>query len=208
MIRSKLLSQTAGVVHGFETTPNRRPEGALTVRQVHGKQVWVPTLAAEPVSADAICLAAQTDRPLSPVIAAVQTADCVPVLLASATHEGKTVCAAVHAGWRGLDQKILAETLAEMWRLGARPAHTVAAIGPHIRPCCYEVGPEVAAKFGKNVRYLDLGAIAQEQLLALELLPQNIEIIDVCTYCSPLGLQSYRRAQGKAGRQWSWIGLS
>ena len=74
----------------------------------------------------------------------VLAADCAPVLLA----DGEAgVVGAAHAGWRGARAGILEATVAAMARLGARPASTVAGIGPCIQQCSYEVGPEFHADF-------------------------------------------------------------
>ncbi len=112
------------------------------VRQVHGASVVIhrPGLAFEPsTAADAIA----TSDPESAV--AVQTADCVPLLLVD-TRTG--VVAAAHAGWRGLAQRapiVTVETLEG--EFGSRASKLLAAIGPAIGPCCYEVGGEVRDRF-------------------------------------------------------------
>lgn len=75
----------------------------------------------------------------------VQTADCVPVLLVD--PKGRAV-AAVHAGWRGTLQRIAVKAIGKMtMHFGTKPADLLAAIGPSISGCCYEVGTEVAVEF-------------------------------------------------------------
>lgn len=75
----------------------------------------------------------------------VQTADCVPILLADPKHRA---VAAVHAGWRGTLHRVVEKTIGRMvMQYGTRPADLLAAIGPAIGGCCYEVGTEVAAAF-------------------------------------------------------------
>ncbi len=75
----------------------------------------------------------------------VQTADCVPLLL---VDPKKRAVAAVHAGWRGTLRRIAIKTVGKMqMQFGTRPADLLAAIGPAIGGCCYEVGAEVAAEF-------------------------------------------------------------
>ncbi|MGA7785224.1 MAG: peptidoglycan editing factor PgeF [Candidatus Acidiferrales bacterium] len=79
------------------------------------------------------------------VLLGVQTADCVPVLLADTRRRA---VAAIHAGWRGTLARIAAKTIGRMsMEFGTRPADVVAAIGPAIHRCSYEVGPEVAQAF-------------------------------------------------------------
>jgi hypothetical protein len=76
---------------------------------------------------------------------AVQTADCVPILLADTKRR---VVAAIHAGWRGTLARIMQKTIGRMrMEFGTRAADVVAALGPAIGGCCYEVGPEVAQAF-------------------------------------------------------------
>jgi YfiH family protein len=75
----------------------------------------------------------------------VQTADCVPILLVDPKNRA---VAAVHAGWRGTLARILAKTIGQLqMRFGSKPADLLAAIGPSIGGCCYEVGTEVAIQF-------------------------------------------------------------
>ena len=82
------------------------------------------------------------------LLLAVQTADCVPILL---LDPKKRAVAAVHAGWRGTLARILEKTVGEMRvRFGSRPADLQAAIGPSIGACCYEVGTELVTEFSSQ----------------------------------------------------------
>ena len=75
----------------------------------------------------------------------VRTADCSPVLV---VDPKKRVVAAIHAGWRGTLARIVAKTIGQMqMEFGSQAKHLLAAIGPTIGGCCYEVGTEVAADF-------------------------------------------------------------
>lgn len=79
------------------------------------------------------------------LILGVQTADCVPILLADTKRR---VAAAVHAGWRGTLKRIVMKTIGRMQMVfGTRPKDIIAVMGPAIGRCCYEVGPEVAQAF-------------------------------------------------------------
>lgn len=84
-----------------------------------------------------------TDQP--GILLSVRIADCAPILLVDpAPH----AIAVVHAGWRGLLQRIAEKTVGEMRRtFHSQPEELLAAVGPSIRVCCYEVGPEVVEGF-------------------------------------------------------------
>ncbi len=161
-------------------------------------------------------------------VLSIVTADCVPVLLATATH-----LAAVHAGWRGIAQSIVARTLealaAAASTVSAAPGGSAAAvgsvapaaspvqawIGPAIGPCCYETGDDVAAQViaastaavatqGPNGRpHLDLQAAVRRQLQAGGV--TSIETLAFCTRCHPELLYSYRRDGKGAGRNHAFI---
>jgi YfiH family protein len=79
------------------------------------------------------------------VLLIVQTADCIPILLADPKHRA---VAAIHAGWRGTLRRIAGKTVGRMqMEFGTRPEEVIAALGPGIGQCCYEVGEEVAKEF-------------------------------------------------------------
>ncbi len=113
-----------------------------TLRQVHGSDVidlvepWGQ--GAQVPMADAV-ITQRTDVTLG-----IQTADCVPVLIADYDNQ---VIAAVHAGWRSALGGVIENTIALMMKKGARPEQTVAVIGPCIHQPSYEVGTDVADLF-------------------------------------------------------------
>jgi YfiH family protein len=112
----------------------------VTVRQIHSDVIHV---AAAPVTEAPKADALATRTP--GLLLGVQTADCVPILLADTRQR---VVAAIHAGWRGTLARIAVKTLGRMrMEFGTRPRDVVAALGPAIGRCCYEVGPEVAQAF-------------------------------------------------------------
>jgi polyphenol oxidase len=79
------------------------------------------------------------------VLLVVQTADCVPILLADPKRRA---IAAIHSGWRGTVRRIAAKALGRMqMEFGTNPKDVIAALGPGIGQSCYEVGSEVAAEF-------------------------------------------------------------
>src|SRR5206468_3185748 len=80
------------------------------------------------------------------VILAVQTADCVPILLSDVNG---TAVAAVHAGWRGTAAHIAETTVLKLrHKFSIEPNDLIASIGPHIGVCCYEVGDDVVEAIG------------------------------------------------------------
>jgi hypothetical protein len=123
----------------------------------------------------------------------VLVADCLPVAL-----RGNRGVAMLHCGWRGLAEGIVARGAAEV-------DATAAAIGPGIGPCCYEVGPEVLARFdrlGPGIAgggKLDLPEVATRMLAAAGV--ERIERSELCTSCERELFFSHRRDGGVTGRQ-------
>ena len=90
-----------------------------------------------------------TDEP--GLLLAIQTADCIPVLVAD---RKRRAVAAFHAGWRGTVKRIVESGIGRMrLAFGSRPEDLVAAIGPGIGPCCYAVGEEVLSEFESQFAY-------------------------------------------------------
>ena len=85
------------------------------------------------------------------LVLAVQTADCLPVIVADRKRRAVGV---FHAGWRGTVNRIVEKGVGEMRKhFGSDPRNLVAAIGPGVQGCCYEVGEEVRTKFGAQFAY-------------------------------------------------------
>lgn len=218
--RSRL--RTAGGAARFDIGFESRlvpDSGWAYVRQVHGPNVvrardWDDR--SRPAADGLFCLPGDAMGPL-----AIQTADCLPVLLAHPAG----ACAVIHAGWRGLACGVIHECLDQLAKHGAlrEPDAWVAVLGPAISSSRYEVGPEVIEALGGPAsrldrahlsfvsqpsnraahRYLDLREVALIQLRARGIVPESIMIADVCTFDSVL--PSYRRQGAQAGRIWSWI---
>lgn len=145
----------------------------------------------------------------SGVTLAVSSADCVPILLYDARNH---VAAALHSGWRGTVAAIAWRGIEAMEALGAEMRYTVAAIGPCIHPCCFEVDErirEAAGACGEKYRqkfffknssgalFADLPAFNRELLLDRGIREQNIEISELCTSCNNDLFYSYR-VEGRA----------
>jgi YfiH family protein len=146
-------------------------------------------------------------------VCAVLTADCLPVLLCD--RAGR-VCAAVHAGWRGLQRGVLEVALA---RLGVRGRDVLAWLGPAIGPERFEVGPEVRSAFvaqdaagadafrpGAGDRWFaDLYALAGQRLAAAGV--RSVSGGGYCTASDSARFFSYRR-DGRTGRMATLIWLA
>jgi YfiH family protein len=192
--------------HGFGTRM-ANPEVDITVRQIHSAQVWnAHPLADRQGEGDAL-ITDDLNRRIG-----VRTADCVPILLLDA---GKHAVAAVHAGWRGTELAIVTHTIKKMHAdFGTQPADIRVAIGPSIRECCYEVGPEVASQFSlifpewppvTDKQHLDLVEANRRHLIAAGVLPSYIFDSGLCTACQLEHFFSYRREPHNPGRLLSVI---
>jgi YfiH family protein len=85
------------------------------------------------------------------LLLAIQTADCLPVIL---VDPKRRVLGVFHAGWRGTLKRIVEKGVGEMRRrFGTRPSDLKAAIGPGIHGCCYQVGQEVRNQFESQFAY-------------------------------------------------------
>jgi purine-nucleoside/S-methyl-5'-thioadenosine phosphorylase / adenosine deaminase len=180
----------------------------VRARQVHGRTVAVVSPQHE--SSDAIEADALVSfDPRRPV--AVRVADCVPVLLADRGQRG---VAAVHAGWRGTCAGVVGVAVEAMHEAGVAPGDLIAAIGPSIGPCCYQVDervrsaflamtPDAAAWFeedGPGRWKLDLWRANAEQLEASGVPAGAIHQARVCTADSLDRCFSYRREGPDTGR--------
>jgi YfiH family protein len=168
------------------------PERLAMNRQVHAASVHRAEAGARGRPGDGLW----TDEPGVPMVKF--TADCLPIALARGN--GEPGLALLHAGRLGLLEGIIE---AGVGVLGGR---AVAAIGPGIGPCCYEVGEEIADayrhRFGADVvvrRNLDLWTAAERVLRAAGV--ESIERFDLCTACDPDRFFSHRRDAGLTGRQ-------
>ena len=198
-LESSNLSALPWVTHGFGTRhPAAHPASISTLKQIHSNVVL---LAAEPGvlgEGDALI----TDNPGLAI--SIRTADCYPILLADTRN---LAVAAIHAGWRGTAAQIVVRTLEKMGdEFGTQACDIFAAMGPGIGVCCYEVGEDVSNQFGfANGTHLDLASENRKQLESTGVLTQNIEALDVCTFCNAERFFSYRREKEKAGRMTSYI---
>jgi YfiH family protein len=124
----------------FQSALNANDLQLVALKQIHSDLIQMfEALPAEPCRGDA----SVTNR--AGLLLGIQTADCVPILL---VDPKKRAVAAVHAGWRGTLQRIVVKAIGQMqMQFASKPGDLLAAIGPAIGGCCYEVGTEVAIQF-------------------------------------------------------------
>jgi YfiH family protein len=200
-------------VRRFATAVGFDPRALRQVTQVHGaRAVDANTMKDEQTAreeGDALFLAPGGASHARAV--GVRVADCVPVLVAT---RDRGEIAAIHAGWRGIAGGVVAAAMA---RLEGR--EKVAAIGPCIGPCCFEVGAEVVprvlaaagddgaivARRDGTKAYLDLRLAVRRQLESAGAL--DIEDVPGCTRCEKERFFSYRRDGERSGRHLAVIGL-
>jgi YfiH family protein len=222
--RVPLLEDVPGLVHGFErrgAPPGETREAArervsralagrgrlLLLKQVHGCAVAHAPWEDRP---EADCATAGS----AGLVLGIETADCLPVLL---VDPGRRTVAAAHAGWRGTARGAAREALRALVESGSRPRDVLAALGPGIGPCCYEVGDDVREAFGsagaaffasgpRGRAHLDVRAANRAQLLAEGVLADHIAAVEECTACRRDLYHSYRRDGRAAGRMINFVG--
>ncbi|ABN52145.1 MAG TPA: peptidoglycan editing factor PgeF [Hungateiclostridium thermocellum] len=137
-------------------------------------------------------------------------ADCVPVFL---FDPEKTVISIAHSGWRGTVMKIAKEAVEKMKDVfSSKPENIVAAIGPSIGKCCFEVGDDVYDEFRAKIDWsteychrtgqkwhFDLPAIIKRTLLEEGVEEENIVLSGICTKCNKDIFFSHRGDNGRTG---------
>jgi len=120
----------------------------ITLRQIHSDLIHCVTgVQGQPLSGDGII----TRTP--GLLLAVQTADCIPVIVVDVKRRAVGV---FHAGWRGTVKRIVEKGVGEMRRhFATHPRDIYAAIGPGVHNCCYQVGEEVRERFRSQFAYAD-----------------------------------------------------
>jgi len=192
----------------------------VRLNQVHGREVVISRRGSPRAAAVQDADVLVSDDP--DIAIAVRAADCVPLLLAD-SRVG--VVAAVHAGWRGTAAGAAPAAVEALAReFGTKPEDLVAAIGPSIGACCYEVGTELVDAFaaaghprhlidrwflapppprGSRERpklRLDVGSANRDQLILAGVPEESIHACGLCTAMHLDVLTSYRAEKEKAER--------
>ncbi|HJV36521.1 peptidoglycan editing factor PgeF [Geomonas sp.] len=203
------------LARSFGTTLDR----VLTVTQVHGTDLLVIDSPNQELShfLKLECDGIVTNQP--GIMIAVCVADCVPILL----HDPvKGVVAALHAGWQGTVGNIAGKGVEAMTKMfDCNPKEILAAIGPSIGRCCYEVDAPVRDAFqkagipwdlfttanGEGKWQLDLAAVNRKLLTDAGLADGQVQSTELCVCCNQELFFSYRRDDGDTGRQAGFIML-
>ena len=209
--RERFLSSLVSTGSGRETCG-----GIVTLKQMHSALVRRVGRAEIAERASLWGDGLVTNEP--GVLLGIQTADCLPILIAD---RQRRVVGAFHAGWRGTLKGIVERGVSAMGReFGSFPEDLIAAIGPGIGRCCFAVGREVRDLFRARYAYsdelfsggptlaLDLVEANRRQLLTAGLSPGDVFALDACTSCRTDEFFSYRAERGKTGRMMAVIGVA
>lgn len=155
------------------------------------------------------------------VVLATFYADCVPLYFVDPVHQAVGLS---HSGWRGTVSDIAGVTVRMMQeRYGTRPEDIRAAVGPSICQDCYEVSGDVIEQFRESYREDDWGSLFYEKdngkyqlslwnacrlnMIRAGILPERIEVTDLCTCCNPDILFSHRASHGRRGNLAAFLGI-
>lgn len=181
--------------------------GLVIPEQVHSNRIRICGEAGSPVKTDGLI-----NLNNNSIVLSIRVADCIPVYLADPENK---IIGLIHAGWRGIVDNIIAEALKNFKYLGCDPGNITALLGPSVRQCCFEVGPDVAEKFSdqyvkykeNNHPYVSLQAKVIGDLLYNGMTLSNVHDAGECSVCNE-EFESYRRDGNYAGRMIAVIGFS
>lgn len=192
-------------------------ENFLTLNQVHGDDIFVikpygdylPT--DKTLNYDAIVTTRQN------LAVCIKTADCVPVFI---VDRAKKIIAAVHAGWKSTALELTAKVIRLLYdQYDSSPLDILAAVGPSIGLCCFEVDEETAESFAyqkDNKSFLftaekpkkwivDLPEANRRQMINCGISEDNIDLSHLCTSCRQDLFFSHRGSGGITGRQLNFM---
>jgi YfiH family protein len=164
----------------FLTAVGAEDARIVTARQTHSIDRRVIESQEQVIGPQPACDAMITR--LTGVLLGIQTADCLPVLIAD-TSTG--TIAAIHAGWRGTAGRITERTIADlMLAHGVNPRNCIAALGPAACVECYEVGQDVIERYKGEFGYWRklLANFTEEGKARLDIRAANIQQLEFCGF--------------------------
>jgi polyphenol oxidase len=181
------------------------------LKQVHGNQIILQDSSTTLNEGDAHF------SKLANLALAIKTADCIPLMLfAKSRSMNTTHVMAMHAGWRGVANRIIPKGLSTIIKLGYLPAEVKIWIGPHILAKNFEVKADAISLLNAagdsagclislgDKTYFDLTKLAVRQIHEFAIPKANLQVLEVDTF-QQLDLHSHRRDKDKAGRLISYI---
>lgn len=207
--QSSLLGRVPWLRHSFGTALAAPPPGARYLKQIHSNRVLEAAQCDGATQGDALVTA-------TPGVAlGIRTADCIPLLIADSRRRA---VAAVHAGWKGTLLEVAGAAVNRLRSdFGSQPVDLIAAFGPSIGPCCFEVGPEVAVQFAPlfperqdldRQTKVDLRLAVLRQLGAAGIPAGQIDATPPCTFCGGSEFHSWRRDRQADLRMLSTIAIA
>ncbi len=197
-----LICESAGL--NFSRLSRTNQNHGVTVTEITDENVGCGFFEPSLPYTDAIITKAKN----TPIVC--HTADCVPVLL---FDRAKSACAAIHAGWRGMTDGVIEATVSKMQEVYASdPLDMIAAVGPCIASCCFEVDEDVVDIFrsafgdgviipkqGEQKTRIDLLRCAVDALSGCGISEKNIDVAAECTKCDAEHYYSHRRQGNERG---------
>jgi polyphenol oxidase len=189
----------------------------ITLNQVHGDDIFVIKPYGEYLPMDGVLNYDAIVTTRQNLAICIKTADCVPVFIVDRT---KKIIAAVHAGWKGTALQISAKVIRLLYeKFNSQPRDILAAIGPAIGPCCFELDEELTYPFlnqkdhkaflfaGERLNkcIVDLPEANRRQMMNCGIPEENIDVSNLCTSSRQDLFFSYRGSGGIAGRQINFI---
>lgn len=192
-------------------------ENFQTLNQVHGDDIFVIKPYGDYFSTDKTLNYDAIVTTRENLAICIKTADCVPVFI---VDWAKKIIAAVHAGWKGTALEISAKVINLLYdRYDSSPRDILAAIGPSIGMCCFELDEESAETFRNQKDYedfllpgnrpnkwiVDLPEANRRQMINCGIPEDNIDLSHLCTSCRQDLFFSYRGSGGITGRQLNFM---
>ena len=145
------------------------------------------------------------------LVLTIQVADCIPIFLVDPVSNNFGM---IHAGWRGIVNGIVSIGIHKLVQLDAKPKNIEVILGPSIRQCCFEVGPEVSKKFDSSYiketkdhrKLIDLQCAVTQEMIVMGIRRNKIIDANECTFCNNEKYYSYRRGDKSPKRMIAMLG--